>query len=238
MVNFAELKARRDAELQAKAAAKEPASRILSDGSLRRSRHAFAAPRRSPEEVRELRRRMRLDATVGDLQRLEDQARTEANTADPADAAKNDVLPLSGLPPPPILVPPGRDRDLWAEEQRQAELQARIETPSVGLGDDLPPAVERTYRLLLAFGRRQPATPGWWRVSIAEVGADVLRVLGEEPDEPPWYGWNLTTRQQRLATPEERLAASHLLAQHLTELESQGLWRWIARPAWGELAIL
>jgi hypothetical protein len=196
------------------------------------------APKLSPAEIhRRMSRVRRRVVTAEDLTRAAEIEKAALDAIEPETVDRSSPLPLAGPPPPPIPIPPGHDKDCELERRRQEEIPERMTIPAIGAAATLLPEVRRTFQLLLAHARPGKKGDRWWRVSVSEVGAQVARLLGREPPVAPPLGWNLTSERAPMTPADDYLAAARLLESHLELLEQAGLWRWVFRPALGELYI-
>jgi hypothetical protein len=231
MTNFAELKARRDAERSVKAAAKPKTEQKSATAAEIRSRHATMGRKYTTEEIRTLRKAMKLDLNQQQLQRLEEeQKRLDDLTEGDAQQEQRSDVPMFGKAPTPmpIPVPQGRDRDCYLAEQREADLDRRVALEELTAGLDLDPASARIFRLLLAHSQvrgKNQGEPGWRYVDLAAIGADPWAILGVDRPDEPVAGWNLITTKKPQPTAVERLEANRILAQGVERLRDLGLVR-------------
>jgi hypothetical protein len=230
MTNFAEVKAKRDAERLAKAA-KPKASRVMTAAEIR-SRHAKWGKRLTDAEVKTVTSefRARLSKTTYDIMREEEIAKREADFVEgEAQAQQSDVPLFTNAPTPQqIPVPQGRDKDAFLAEQREADLDRRVDLEELTAGLNLDPPTARIFRLLLAHSQvrgKNQGQPGWRYVDLAAIGADSWAVLGIDRPEEPVAGWNLITAKKPQPSAVERLEANKVLAEGVERLRDLGLVR-------------
>jgi hypothetical protein len=194
MTNFAELKARQDAERLAEAAAKAKAApkQTISDAKLIRSRHVGLRRKLTVAEAKTVTAafKQRLNKTAYDIMREEEQAKREADLEGGERQAQRSDAPLlaSAVPASPIPVPPGRDRDSYLAEEREADIGRRVSLEALTAGLDLDPVTARILRLLLAHSQprgKNQGEPGWRTIDLAAIGADPFLILGLDPPPAP-----------------------------------------------------
>jgi hypothetical protein len=228
MTNYAEMKEakRKAAEVKSKAKAKPPLP--PTSAAEIRSRHVKLGRKYTTAEIVALRKAMKLDLTVAQLQREEEEQKRLADL-EPSPEIRNDVLPLTNAPAPqPLFVPAGRDKDAYLAEQREADLDRRVDLVELTAGLDVDPATARIFRLLLAYSQvrgKNQGEPGWRYTDLAAIGADPWAILGVDRPEEPVAGWNLITAKKPQPTAIERLEANRILAEGVERLRDLGLVR-------------
>jgi hypothetical protein len=226
--NYAEMKERKrkEAEARNKLRPKAP-PRIVSAAEIR-SRHAKMGRKYSVEEIKTLRKAMKLDLNQQELQRAEERARYEAHFAE-APALSDGPLPFANAPTPqPLVVPAGRDRDAYLAEERENDIARRVALEELTAGLGLDPATDRILRLLLAHSQirgKNQGEPGWRIVDLAAVGADPFAILGLESPPAPAAGHNLTTAQKPQPSAIQPLEANRILAEGVERLRDLGVVR-------------
>jgi hypothetical protein len=233
MTNFAELKARQDAERLAKAAAKAKAKpkQTISDAKLIRSRHVGMRRKLTVADAQTITAalKQRLAKTRDDVMREEEEAKRQADVeGGEAQAQRSDAPLLASTPPASLMVPPGEDKDAFLSRQRDQEIIDRAMSAKVGAHLDLPEETVRIYRLLMAYSQPRAKGQGefgWRYVDLGAVGSDVWLVLGIARPEPPlWGGWTVINPEPQ-PTAAQRLQANQILSRAIEQLREAGLVR-------------
>jgi hypothetical protein len=241
MTNFQELRERKQkaAEERAKARAKAEPQRTANAKEIR-SRHKTMRRQYTTEEIKVLRKAMKLDLTRDQLLREEERAKHEASFAEPETVDPRAPLALAGMPVQAPPLPAGCDRDAHYAREREERLR---EAPDVSaVASWVPEPQRRTYAALIEHSERwvksfvTPAPSGWRRISVNELTPyDILEDLARPV--PPWpMGWTAQNPEPSPAL-EDVVRAARKRDADLEILRNIGLYREIAGPSWAEVSL-